>query len=1712
MSTAVASAPTEPPPTAPEMPSDPGAALTAERIRELTLQDIERLPLASLDMAQTGAIMERVNELLAMYSSERDAVAEPSSAPANPPLPEASGETAPPAASTTESTAIAPPAVADPVVADPPATEPAPAAPAPSAIAETTTTAEPSRAPTPVQSTAAIPAVPSTAAAVDEDGEADPPTRRPTMSLLQQVMGGSRADVDEDEDDDDLPLDFASLRAAAAPPSLKDDAPAAATELDPDGSVADHVRIYEINARNAKQAESIILPGSVPLDPQGYIDRIVASLPPPSPTLRPRAALFVLTKKLEETTDRIESMDTYWRTYAKWKRRVTRLEADKQRKLGSAATKESSSSSSSGRARSGRSNLLNAGHGASSSPQLAGLGFPSIPGTPALTSSRRGRDRERELLYARSEEDVARMIQQIEDSKDERVHRLATAVPDLLVDLPTRHERAAKLAQNYPPKEVAEVLREEFGDYFLPDIPGAKFIEDPVAYYAEKRLQRAWLPCEERRFFFGFLDHFKDFRKIADDVGTRSIAQCIAFYYVNKHRLQLKKEYKKFRRAKHMGGAATYLPAALARGPNARWSAQETDAIKAAVTELGRDDLPGLAARVKSKTADQCKAWLYNHKEAVNKLIREEDKRRVRRAQKEKVRLAKQREMDAQSAALAAAAAAADAAAAAAASASAFSPMLGSSPALGRLRRGVDGANSYDDLVADSLDSSAAVSRNNSSMTLADADDDGSDPFGNSGGSRKLKRKRELSGLGVDLAAAELEYASARGLRRRVKGQSYAEPEFLEDDPRLTAHARAGVRNLNSPAGPGGDPNQPAQQPTRHPMAASHGLALASSHGTPPRIGPQAAPMPATHGFGGHPDSGRGQGRFGPGAHGGNSPPGQSTSPVQLTMQPLQPETKKQRTGPHKQPIPSGPRPAQPGMQPVATAAATPGAPAQARSAYWRAAEREQFNVLFSQHGENWDAISAGIGTKSAVQVQRFHLKLQKQQATQPRNAGDADKGRSGAKALAQLAPAGGDAGANDASAPNTPSLTNAGARRGRAEVANKDLAGQPGSRNVTFSRDVRSPSPMHARRRTASHPLPRGHAASLQLQLEHKVPPPLQTHLVHSLTITSASNHPHHAQQMQQQQQQQQAHGGQLPSPANHYMPPPHVYHPAVSTGMTTGVPPPPPPPPPQPFPAPTASVSIVSAPAPAPPAAQTLPSPRVGPVSGPPPVAAQPAPSTTAAAAAAPAPPVTAASATPAAPVSAPPAAPATTAPAQPIAPAPVPASSVPMASVSIVQANQVAAAAAVAPGAPPGPGQFAQYPAFPPYGYPPYFYPRDFPAAATYAYRPAAPYTSLQRPMYPVYPAHPHPHPHHQHHHHAHMAAAVQHLPPGAAAALVQADFPTAAYPMVATGIGAPVQQQQQQQQGQQPQQQQVFMQLQPMHPMMMAPGDGTPMSPTSPRMGHPLIPLLPVPVSLPMTSMAAVAADVVQPTSGPGPQQQLAPPSALYAPAIVTTTAVSGPVPAPSAQQDMVAPYQPPASGTSHPSVAPSMPAPSAPLPPPSSLLSTGQPQLQSQQQQPQQPTQPPQRTTPPLPLQAANRTSMSPLTATGGGAGPAAAVVERGPLELPPIAAIDHPLPPLREPSVGPSSYSRRGSLSLSDVPASQGFTLPPIRTTFGAAAEPGPASAGGGASVGPSPFVANDARRASLPPIQQQVPPPQPLPPAQEQQTQQQPQQQPSSS
>lgn len=172
----------------------------------------------------------------------------------------------------------------------------------------------------------------------------------------------------------------------------------------------------------------------------------------------------------------------------------------------------------------------------------------------------------RRQLYARSEEDIHRIIAQIGDTREDRINALAAEIPS--------------------PNKL-----------FIP--PAAFLIQNPESYFEEKQLRNHWTIEDEQMFMNLYKEHVKDFKKISIEM-SKTQGQVVCFYYLNKHRLQLKKFIKTHRRLKNLERKK-------------KWTNSEIDLLKRAVLEHGKQNLQLISDQVKTKTPEQCHAWIQTH-------------------------------------------------------------------------------------------------------------------------------------------------------------------------------------------------------------------------------------------------------------------------------------------------------------------------------------------------------------------------------------------------------------------------------------------------------------------------------------------------------------------------------------------------------------------------------------------------------------------------------------------------------------------------------------------------------------------------------------------------------------------------------------------------------------------------------------------------------------------------------------------------------------------------------------------------------------------------------------------------------------------------------------------------------------------------------------------------------------------------------------------
>jgi len=106
----------------------------------------------------------------------------------------------------------------------------------------------------------------------------------------------------------------------------------------------------------------------------------------------------------------------------------------------------------------------------------------------------------------------------------------------------------------------------------------AQKVEDPVALEEEARVTNVWSDMEKCIFFDRFLQHPKDFRKIASFLRNKTTRDCVAFYYDSKQTVPYKAALKEhLMRRKRRGDyqiwdatiqAALSLGAVITAGPS----------------------------------------------------------------------------------------------------------------------------------------------------------------------------------------------------------------------------------------------------------------------------------------------------------------------------------------------------------------------------------------------------------------------------------------------------------------------------------------------------------------------------------------------------------------------------------------------------------------------------------------------------------------------------------------------------------------------------------------------------------------------------------------------------------------------------------------------------------------------------------------------------------------------------------------------------------------------------------------------------------------------------------------------------------------------------------------------------------------------------------------------------------------------------------------
>ncbi|KAJ2348380.1 DNA-binding protein snt1, partial [Coemansia sp. RSA 2671] len=279
---------------------------------------------------------------------------------------------------------------------------------------------------------------------------------------------------------------------------------------------------------------------------------------------RPYLAAILAREKKSESKHARELQEEYAELYARWRRRVDRLDRQreaKQRALstasGTASASGVASGSGGGGSISGGGRRRTAGASMSAIATADEFGFslgPLFSASPAVVDvSGRGDDGAFTSDAVHSEAELQAIIERLQHddarSPDARSQRTAAKIPDMVVG--ARDRALLRFANS------------------------SHLVEDPLAFYhaqlpvpgtgAHRRAtfgnngdgDHEWTQAEVSAFVAAYLTHPKEFGVIAACIPHKSMNACVQFYYRNKKQLRLKAlEAKANRRARRSVPAA----------------------------------------------------------------------------------------------------------------------------------------------------------------------------------------------------------------------------------------------------------------------------------------------------------------------------------------------------------------------------------------------------------------------------------------------------------------------------------------------------------------------------------------------------------------------------------------------------------------------------------------------------------------------------------------------------------------------------------------------------------------------------------------------------------------------------------------------------------------------------------------------------------------------------------------------------------------------------------------------------------------------------------------------------------------------------------------------------------------------------------------------------------------------------------------------------
>ncbi|KAJ1948423.1 DNA-binding protein snt1, partial [Linderina macrospora] len=291
--------------------------------------------------------------------------------------------------------------------------------------------------------------------------------------------------------------------------------------------------------------------------------------------LKPFLTAILGREKTKRTAHARQLQEQYADLYAKWRKRVDKLDRQREAKHRTSAN-GASRFGSPGSAGSSSTNLAAAGtaagaqfgstfhrrrHGSGpSNPAVDEFGFstgPLFTASATLAPAHEGGGRADDLFTSdavHSEAELQAIIErlQYDDARnpDFRSQRTAAIIPDMVVD---EKERAMLRFDNCSHKVEDPIA---FYHVRMPE-PGSSDYRR-VAYGNNADADHYWTQAEVSAFVAAYLAHPKQFGKIASYIPHKSMNDCVLFYYRNKKPLRLKAlEAKSSKRARRSRQASS---------------------------------------------------------------------------------------------------------------------------------------------------------------------------------------------------------------------------------------------------------------------------------------------------------------------------------------------------------------------------------------------------------------------------------------------------------------------------------------------------------------------------------------------------------------------------------------------------------------------------------------------------------------------------------------------------------------------------------------------------------------------------------------------------------------------------------------------------------------------------------------------------------------------------------------------------------------------------------------------------------------------------------------------------------------------------------------------------------------------------------------------------------------------------------------------------